>query len=738
MSNKNYKPKNISVNQLISLFQTSPKEAYQRLINSRIHISYKEADKFWEAFRNLDLQAISNSFPDSYEVLNKTGKLHLFWDLMKLYMQHSKECEARILKLNPTPEALIKALFLALELGETHLSNENFPKYSYDSLEALKDILKKVSPQLKTENGTGYSLALFNDAKLLLRLTIDFNLLYEFIDAYEWADFDLAANEDGTGYTLSIPDNSPRENNQYILNILKTKVKRNYKRIESNEKVSNEGHFKEVDKVFKTHEGLATVFHSSGVESISQSPGMTSMQIDDEFFKKATSTDPKESGEAMIGMIHLMLTQSFHYNLRNALTNIYQPNDEVDVHSLHIKIDSNTYVSLYELFCVVSCMIGMADGFRYVGQIPYTGEIPFVKQNIIQNLKAKHPEKALDQLIAESDSIIVNHLPEIEKNNKPFYLLSKDAIIRYLRRIEELKSKSDNELEKLIDFVADIGNNIPFSPLYKTGNDYFFSYRTCYVEDLNRMMYDYIISEKLYNSHKKSREEIKEIMENQKSRELRFTNSIKELLSTITPYVAANLDYPDKKGKYDFGVLRGEFDAIAYFEDENILMPIQVKLSNTTPHSEKRKSEWVNNRIIGEVVDQIAKDVKLLQVKMGLEFIKEELNIITGKNLENAKIYPLIITDNFYVDHERFIYTDDGKLVICISYFELKHLLLNINIDNRQAKWDSFKENKSAQYLISLIEESVFWDFLNPLVGGVKTAKTLMVINKENRITLTV
>lgn len=184
--------------------------------------------------------------------------------------------------------------------------------------------------------------------------------------------------------------------------------------------------------------------------------------------------------------------------------------------------------------------------------------------------------------------------------------------------------------------------------------------------------------------------------------------------------------------------LRGEFDAIAYFEEENILMPIQVKLSNTTPHSEKRKSEWVNNRIIGEVVDQIAKDVKLLQVKMGLEFIKEQLNIATVKNLEDAVIYPLIITDNFYVDHERFVYTDDGKQVICISYFELKHLLLNINIDNRQAKWDSFKENKSASYLMSLIEENVFWDFLNPLVGGVKMTKTLTVINKANRITLTI
>lgn len=740
MSNKNNKPKNISVNQLISLFQTSPKEAYQHLINSRIHISYKEADKFWEAFRNLDLQAISNSFPDSYEVLNKTGKLHLFWDLMKLYMQHSKECEARILKLNPTPEALIKALFLALELGETHLSNENFPKYSYDSLEALKDVLKKVSPQLKTENGTGYSLALCNDAKLLLRLTIDFNLLYEFIDAYEWADFDLEANEDGIGYTLSIPDNSSRENNQYILNILKTKVKRNYKRIESNEKVSNEGHFKEVDKVFKTNEGLATVFHSSGVEKISQSPGMTSMQIDDEFFKKATSTDPKESGEAMIGMIHLMLTQSFHYNLRNALTNIYQPNDEVDVHSLHIKIDSNTYVSLYELFCVVSCMIGMADGFRYVGQIPYTGEIPFVKQNIIQNLKAQHPEKALDQLIAESDSIIVNHLPEIEKNNKPFYLLSKEAIIRYLRRIEELKSKSDNELEKLIDFVADLNNGIPFNPLYKVGAEYFFSYRTCYVEDLNRIMYDYFITEKLYNSRDvaKGGEEAKQIGQNHQSREGSFNLSIKNIISTITPFVECGVEFPDEKGEYNFGELSGEIDVIAYFKEENIIMPIQVKLSNTSLRSEKGKSVWINNNIINKGLHQVYKDSKLLSLSSGLEFISKKLKIDNTSDLSKAKVYPLIITDNFYVDHERFVYTDDGKLVICISYFELKHLLLNINIDNMQAKWDSFKENKSAQYLISLIEENVFWDFLKPLVGRVKTAKTLMVINKENRITLTV
>src|SRR5258708_15145213 len=107
MSNNNNNSKNISVSKLINLFQTSPKEAYQHLINSRINISYKDADKFWAAYKTLDLEVILQSFPDSFEILNKTGKLHLFWDLMKLYIQNSKECETKILKLNPTPEALI-------------------------------------------------------------------------------------------------------------------------------------------------------------------------------------------------------------------------------------------------------------------------------------------------------------------------------------------------------------------------------------------------------------------------------------------------------------------------------------------------------------------------------------------------------------------------------------------------------------------------------------------------------
>ena len=254
--------------------------------------------------------------------------------------------------------------------------------------------------------------------------------------------------------------------------------------------------------------------------------------------------------------------------------------------------------------------------------------------------------------------------------------------------IEELKLKSDIELEKLLDFVADLNNGIPFSPIYKVGEEYFFSYRTCYIGDLNRMVYNHFITEKLYNSSgkKKGSEEAKQIGQNNESRESSFNHSIKNVISAITHYVEYGV-------KYNSGKLSGDIDVIAYFKDENIIMPIQVKLSNTSLHTEKGKSVWIDNQIIKRGLDQVDKDLKLLSLNSGIEFIAKKLKIDDVPRLKNATIYPLIITDNFYVDHERFIYSDNGKKVMCVSFFELKHLIMNINIHEKQVKWNSFQEN---------------------------------------------
>ncbi len=537
-----------------------------------------------------------------------------------------------------------------------------------------------------------------------------------------------------------MPPQSKKEKNLFLLNELKAQIKRDYKRSESQEKISDQEHFKRIDQIYKTNEGLATVFHSSGVKTISQTPGLTSMQVDDEYFSKATSSDPKESGEAMVKLIHLMLTQSFHYNLRHALSNIYQPNDEIDIHALQIQVKENQYASLYEIFCVVSCIIGIADGIRYIRQFPYGGGIASVKQDIIRNLQTQNPEKELEKLAHDADVIIVNHLPEIEKVCQPFDILTSEAIMKYLKRIEELKQKTDNELLNLVDMIFSLENKIPFSPLFKINGEYFFSFRSCYQVDLNRMVYDYFVTNKLYSSTRaiKGSEEAKGAGENQQSRESKFNLAIKNILLNLTPYSECGLIFPDESGEFDFGDLKGDIDAIAYFKEENIFIPIQVKLSNTSLYSEKGKSVWVESNIKRKALHQVYKDTKLLSLKSGQEFIGKKLKIENTSRLSDALIYPLIVTDNFYVDHEQFIYTEKDERVMCVSYFELKHLILNLNVSGKQDKWELSKENKPGNNLISLLESNIFWKFLNETVSKTKMSKSLTVIDEVNRVHLVV
>jgi len=725
MNNKKQHIKKISVSNLIQHFQTSPEEAYQGLISSRVYIN--KSEEFWTEYYKLDIPSLLIAFPDSSDIFDRMANLELFSGLITLYNKYITQCEADLLKLNPKPDSVIKALFLTLELGQTHSPGGRFSRYSSGSLSSVKKIIRKITPKLSSENSTEYSLELFNALHFLLQLEADLYLLEEFLDLYGWAGFDLVHHEDGNGYTLTIPGET-KSQNLYLFDCLKTKFKRDDERKASDAQVSKEEHFKEIDKTYKTNEGLITVFYS-GATVIDQTPGTTSMEVDSSFFENITSSDPEEYNKSVTRIMSLMLNANFHLNLRRALTDIYQPNDETDIHHLRVKIGPDDSVSLYELFCVVSCLVALADNFRYLSAYPESGEIHSVKETTIQNLKRDFPEESLEQLIEWSDIIIVNQFPEIEKNKNPFPVLTKKAIVRHLYEIKELQQKSEVELGILIDFIADLDNGMPYNPVYKIGDDYHFSYKACRVADLNRIMYDYVITKKLYSTKdlKKGEETYHAL------REKNVNRSIKESLSLMTNYVEYGVEFPKKGEVFHIAGLYGETDVIAYFPEENILMPIQLKLSNTSKPTEKSKADWVNYNI-EKAIDQVRKDSILLSSPEGLNYIAKVLKIDDISRLSKATIYPLIVTDNFYVDHERYVYGDEGKLVICISHFELKCLIANSIINPRQKKWDSLQESKSAKSLISLIEENVFWNFLKDV--SIHKSESLIATNKELQITL--
>ena len=727
----------VSVADIIQLFQTAPEQAYEQLISSSYYF-HKQAKNFWDAYMQLDHDKLSKQFPDSVDTFNQVVWLKLFYDLNKFYKTERAKNIEELTALNPDETSLTKSLFLCLELGETSVQLTNFPNYSEESLEAIKILLREVLPLLKSENKSSYSLELVQLANNLIKIQVDMALLEEFLDAFVWADFEMIKKEDSKGFVLSLPDGKPKTENLFILNHLKTFVKRDFKRKESHPQISKEEHFKKNDPKWKTQEGLVTVIHSRGITVTSQTPGTTSLQAEDDSMLTNMSTeDPKTRDEAILKMMMLSQEQNFHLQFRNALSQTYQPNDEIDIHALHLEIKSNVFVTLYELLCVMSCLIARADAFRYLSDLP-NGSIKAVKFQLLHNLQQQHPELTPEQLNSSANSFFVQSLSEIEKQKdiNAFVFVEHETVLNWLKKIEELKLKSESELNAMIDLLTSFDSPLPFNALYKIDSKYYFSYTTCGKFNLNQFLYDNYISDKLFNPNNKPHKEKPLVEETQKSREIRFTNSLKELFKTVTPYVEAGLEYGDPKLNYDFGDLKGDFDVIAYFEKENIILPIQIKLSNVSPRSEKRKEEWIANRIETKGITQVVKDIKLLQSKSGLKFVSDKFK--TKNEIKAPLIYPLIVSDNFFADHLSFPFNENDDCVICVSYFELKHLLLNQKVHDKQADLLSIENSNVATHLIEAIETNSFWNFLNEFADDFKFSKTLSAITDDWKIEMKV
>jgi hypothetical protein len=253
----------VSIADIIRLFQTSPEQGYQELISSSYYF-HKKAKNFWVAYLQLDHDKLSIQFPDSVETFNQVAWLKLFFDLNEFYeTERAKNIEA-LITLNPDNNSFTKSLFLCLELGETNSQPSNFLNYSEESLEAIKILLKEVLPLLTVENKTTYSLELAQLSNNLIKIQIDIALLAEFLDAFVWADFEMMIKENSKGFVLSLPNGKPKTENLFVLNQLKTIIKRDFKRKESHPKLSEEEHFKKVDPKLKTDEGLAIVYIEGG------------------------------------------------------------------------------------------------------------------------------------------------------------------------------------------------------------------------------------------------------------------------------------------------------------------------------------------------------------------------------------------------------------------------------------------------------------------------------------------
>ncbi len=720
---------------LINSLLAYPESAYNDIINSGIYLDPGRGQAFWAAYQALDFTIISERHPQQTWVFYKLGSLHLFFELLKIYRQEALTCEKKLQALNPHPDALLKALFLTVELGSTPRGSYYLAAYNWESLSAIKEIYVWASKVLKPKGQTAYNLELFNTVKHLLMLRVDLLLIRELADICVWAGYEIEKSKPHQGYRVSYPPELSKGDNLYLLNVLKSRYKSSQLKKESQELLSSEQHFKAVDPALKTNEGLAVVFHSSGIKTEASSPGFTSIQLADQLFEQMNSEDEVTKSKAHVAMMYTALNQSFHYHYRHALASVFQPKEAQEIHQLRVKLPTGINISLYELFCTVSCFYAIADNYRYVRQLPGTGGIGMLKHSIINQLKREHPEKTNEQLQDQAEVIIANQLSDIEKINQPFDILSQDGLLNHIKKIEELKQKTDRELIQIIDFLCSANNHLPFNPIYKLGEEYLIPHQLYSAADVNRMLYDYFVTKQLYSSKWKvaGGEDAKEVGGFQKLRSEKISSDVQRLLAQLTSFSTCEVKFPGDN-KYQLDGLNGDIDVLAYFENENIIMPIQIKLSNTSIIQEKGKAAWIHDNIYTKGKEQIEKDLKLLKLKNGQKLIAKRLGIAGPERLAEAKICPLIVTDNFYADHYSFTVGTSHIVAYCISLFELKCLITGIQINSKQDQWPSLQEHKSAALLLDLIKNNVFWSFLNEEAADFKIIKELKVINPENRI----
>ena len=672
----------------------------------------------WSEFRKINILELEKKFPASTACLEKFIVLQFFAHLHIELAKAIRLQNEAIIKMNPSREMLLKCLYLSLEVAD---KNNKWPTYSYDSIRAIKKIVAQIKLKDQGKSNDSPRKETFNAALLLLQLTIDQALVPEFLDIFLWADFDF--KKDTSGHLL-FPSTKSRQSNLYINNLIKGEIKRAFLKKESQALISKQKHFLKNDPKWKSDEGALGIVTNKNVIVTSKTPGFTSLEVEDEIFEKLRSEDPVIRNEGAMWLMWHQAEQGFHFNLRDGLSEVYMPNDVVDIHhTLKKPFSSEFDISIYDFFCITSSLISNAKLYHNLSQYPLQN-IPSIKSVLYERIKKGNPSLSEKEIWKQCDANLILNFGGWEKhvNLSPVLIFDKSDMLAMFRKVEELKAKTDEELIAILDFLANPKSALPFSPVYKLGDHYHFSYVTC-LFNFNRAIYDSFISNELFNSNNKSPEKQKKVGDDQNMRSKLFHESLKnDLLKFAT--AAKSFERPENTG---------DFDVLAYFKEENALLAIQVKLSNTSPMTEKRKAEW-GEKHIRKGVEQIEADLKFLSSPIGMAFAVKELELKTSPP-DGVKIYQMFVTDNFYCDHQTLQLSMNKKKVIVVSYFELRNLIHNKRIDDRQGKWVIDKKNP-AKSIIEHIEKNTFWKFIAPLVKGAKLEKSLITLPEEYRVYL--
>jgi predicted nucleotidyltransferase len=161
--------------------------------------------------------------------------------------------------------------------------------------------------------------------------------------------------------------------------------------------------------------------------------------------------------------------------------------------------------------------------------------------------------------------------------------------------------------------------------------------------------------------------------------------------------------------------ITGEMDMLVYSKSENAFLIIEIKRNDRLAYNSFSKWNWRKENA-SKLISQIEKDVfYLFQTNEGNFFLKDTF----GEEASSASFFPLFLTDNFIMDHEKLkteVQSIGEFIINTVSSFELCMLLGNkysgLKVASELSNSIDFNRERPLESLIKIIDNNEFWELV--------------------------
>jgi hypothetical protein len=660
----------------ISAFQASPELAWGNFVK----LPEKKRDDALRKILNVRAFFDWASLDSIGMRLVALGRTDVFVGLVNAAIQQTAKS---IIELAPPRIVFLEALFLPLSIEfqpraiekannnhETSLLNGFFGT-SKDSLKLAGKVLKwfdNLDLEAQTWKSSSWE-QLRAEVCHLLKVLKDNTTLLESIEHLLSDETILRASGDEA---LRI-ELAGAVKEKRAIESLKSRIQLVYNQRQAQTIVSKEEFLSRVDPQYKTQEGFAAIFVSEGVTMISKNPGVTCVQMPDEYFlyQDGMSAEMRLEKETQATLAMAKVHHAYFYR-QNLASNYFIREREHFEAAILLEVNGKA-LNMADFFRCVACISAFMKAISVHRVWEGWNGLHF---RVGLNLSSNWPEDQAKPSAIEAFDWCLSQSPEHPPENATltnFHSNSAGGWRDLLHWVDDLKHLEVLEVDAIFKLMSEtlIAGELPLAII--DGDYILLPIKAWEHPDLIQWVFEDFYTQFVYNisSEGKTQDEKQRLGALARLRESSINHDISKWLRLLTPYCCDSIKFEQRDGCKV--VTEGEIDALAWFPDEHAVLAIQMKLSNTIKTKRKRQS-WIEQTLEKDAVRQVEKDRAWLKSTKGKEWLASTFGIPDDSFHRNFEIHHLILTDNFYHDHAS-LPTKGGPPVKVISLFEFQMLL---------------------------------------------------------------